>query len=247
MRAAIHEQQAVFEKTFGRPAVGGRAHTLIWPGYVDTAEALADAGLRMETNFLPYMGYQYGYFGSARAARFMDRNGSLLRISQQPMAMMDEAMACEHTLVPPTTPDEAYAIARRLYEGAATRFHGAICTCLHPVPQTHPERYRGVQAALRQAIVDATRLHHLPALTTSQWSAFHETRRGIELLYESGAWHVASDALQGCTVHLPASRRRPGTTIRQGLAWCSWERDLVPGRTERLAEEPAADTAASPV
>ena len=51
MRTRIQEEVALFEERYGYPPKTTRHHCVIWPGWVETAKALADAGFRMDTNF----------------------------------------------------------------------------------------------------------------------------------------------------------------------------------------------------
>jgi hypothetical protein len=235
LRQAVPEQQRLFEDAFGRRSVGSRAHSLLWPGYTEPAEIYAEHGARMETNFMPFRAFQYGYCGSARAARFSRADGTLINLSQQPTVFMDDPMSNDKSGLPARSPDEAYAVMTRFYDESATRYHGVLCTCLHPVPPGQHDGFRAVQAAMRQAIIDGTRRHHLPALTMRDWCAFHEARRELDLRLKDGAWQVAAGgAIHGLTLHRPVA----AGVLRQGWNWSSQQMNLAGDEHQTLTTNP---------
>ena len=228
IRRCVPEQQAIFEQTFGRRSVCSRAHSVLWPGYTDVAEILAEHGARMETNYFPFRGFQYGYCGSARPARFMALDGRTLNISQQTCVFMDDPMSNDKAGVPARSADEAYEIITRYYDESATRYHGAICTCLHPVREGATTNIHSVQPAMRQAVIDSTKKHGLRALNMRDWSAFHEARRQVAIQWSGEAWRVtATDAAKGLTIHTPSE----AGVCRQGLTWESRTCSLASGQT----------------
>jgi len=58
-----------------------------------TAKLLAERGARMETNYMPFRGCQYGYTGSARAGRFMRLDGGGIDLFQQPTQFMEHVFS----------------------------------------------------------------------------------------------------------------------------------------------------------
>ena len=75
MRTRIQEEVALFEERYGYPPKTTRHHCVIWPGWVETAKALADAGFRMDTNFRAGDHLQYGYLDRQRPADAVHRRG----------------------------------------------------------------------------------------------------------------------------------------------------------------------------
>ncbi|MFA9479557.1 hypothetical protein ACERK3_14805 [Phycisphaerales bacterium AB-hyl4] len=216
MRQALVEQQALFAETFGHAAVGGRAHTCVWPGYTDTAEALADVGHRIETNFCPLYG-GCGYRGSARAARFITPDGRMVPISQQPTVFMDDMLCHDKGMVAPSTPEAAHDWIERTYAASVTHYHGVICTCLHPVPMGPEALYRQIQDAALDAILTATADPEVGALSYRAWVEFLEARRNIRMTWSDGWQLHASSPVVGCTVLQPDAAAH--ATRRQGLSW----------------------------
>ena len=228
---AVPEQQALFRQVFGRPSVGSRAHSCLWPGYTEPAEIYAAAGARMETNFMPFRGCQYGYCGSARAGRFMTADGRVLPISQQPTVFMDDTMSNEKALLPARSPEEAYDIVTRVYAESVTRHHGVICTCLHPVSGGQLESLRRVQTGIRRAVIDATVSHRLQALTVGAWSAFHEARRTMDVWLEGNRWLARTqEPIANVTFHIPNTTG----VRRQGHGWTSIRTSLTPDETTAI-------------
>lgn len=228
----IHQHAALFREKTGLTAVAGRAHSLIWPGYTEMAAILAAEGFGLETNFMGFRGWQYGYLGSARPARFMRPDGTLIPLTQQLTLFMDDAFQGDKTLLPPRTPQQAYDIMRRFYAQSAGRFHGVICTCLHP-GHSVSDHYKKVRLAMRQAIIDATKAHSLPAVTARTWNSFCQARRGVDLCLQSNGWQVSSAvSISGLTLHLPAQ----AGISRAGLPWRSHTLNLIGGSSVLLSD-----------
>ncbi|MCC6422091.1 MAG: hypothetical protein IT447_01315 [Phycisphaerales bacterium] len=228
----LHQHAALFQEKTGLSPIVGRAHSVIWPGYTEMAEILSSSGFRMECNFLGFRGWQYGYLGSARPARFMRPDGTIIHLTQQPTIFIDDVMQGDKSLLPPRTPEQSYDIMRRFYDESASRFHGVICTCLHPYANA-PEQYRNVQYAMRQAILDATEALGLLALTARAWCNFCDARRCLELRRHENDWTLtAAAAIQGVTLHRPAS-----TGVRRaGLLWSSRILDIGQGESVTISE-----------
>lgn len=214
MQKAIGEQAELFAQNMGRRASGGRAHCLVWPGYTDVAACLAQHGFDIETNFMPFRGWQYGYLGSARPARFITTGGQCINTFQQPTTFMDDPMSNDKSLRPPCSVDETYNIVQRFYEDSVRHYHGVICTCLHPVPARGFEHYQAVQRAMRQAIIDATHSLSVPAVTTRAWGAFVQARSQLDLRWTGTAWQVASPLqIEQCTVLVPEATNTRAVTF----------------------------------
>lgn len=212
---AIASQQAQFEARFGRRSACSRAHSLLWPGYTETAAALATHGATMETNFGLMRGYRYGYPGSARPSRFLDEHGHFIPLLQQSTVFMDDPLTSDKCLMPPLGPEAAAELIRRTYRASAERYHGAICTCLHPVSADQVAcRYREVQPAMLEAILAVTAELGLPAFSQGDWAAFHEARRHCDLRWSSTGWRLAGQ-VPGLTLLYPAE----GGLRRQGHFW----------------------------
>lgn len=224
---AIREHAGLFREKTGLPAVAGRAHSLIWPGYTEMAEILASNGFRLETNFMGFRGWQYGYLGSARPARFMRPDGVVIPLTQQPTIFMDDTMQGCKALLPPRTPRQAYDLLRLFYNESANRFHGVICTCLHP-GSSLPDNYQNVRCAMRDAVLDATESLDLPAMTARAWSGFCDARRGLDLRRQANCWRLtAALPIRQGTLHNPAE----AGVRRAGLFWQSCELNLNQGES----------------
>ena len=91
MRTRIQEEVALFEERYGYPPKTTRHHCVIWPGWVETAKALADAGFRMDTNFRAGDHLQYGYLtGSGLPMRFIDEDGEFIECFEQETLFCDD-------------------------------------------------------------------------------------------------------------------------------------------------------------
>jgi len=223
----IPEQARAFrEHTNDRPAVGARGHCVLWPGYTEVAEAMAAAGIVLETSYCPPRGVQYGYGnGSGRASRMMTLDGHSLPVLQQSNTFMDDMLLTTKWLAPPVTFGEIPDLVARFYQESVTRYHGVINTCVHAAASPTDERKEGLTILL-EAVLNATRGHDLPALTVRDWVSFLEARRQVDLYYEDANWKVQADTpVRQATIHCPAD----AGTVRQGFPWKTVTRDLDAG------------------
>jgi hypothetical protein len=228
-RRVLPEQHRTFQAlTGGRRSVGSRGHSGIWPGYTEMAGLLADEGFRLDTNFFPLRGYQWGFLnGSARAARFHSPDGRRLGISQQATVLMDDCVLNEKSLLPAMNPDEIYEKLGGLYERAVSQHAGVVNLSLHP---SYHKAYEPGQDAILQAAFDANRTHGVPALTVRDWVAFQEARRQVDVYREGDGWCLKAGAVvNGLTC------RWPGT----GGATRSSTYRLAPGQSVRIEMESA--------
>lgn len=232
----IREQQKIFKEiTGGCISVGSRGHSVIWPGYTETAEVLANEGFRLDTSFGILRGVcECGYLtGSNRAARFITTEGRFLPISQQATVFMDDGMfSGDKMLLPPLSCDQAYEYVMRGYSEAVERFHGVMDVCIHPGNDGVADKHPDGQNAIRQAVFDATKKYQLPALTVRDWSAFQEARRQVDLYFEKDRWWLkARSAIRGLTCHFP----NQSGSCRQGFHWQSTTHDFSNGEVLAIA------------
>lgn len=211
----VRRDMAGFEERFGYRPRTNRGHCLIWPGWTEMAELLAEQGVRMDQTFIPRRFLRYGYLnGSGLPVKFMAADGRLLDIYEQNTQLTDDGeIQPEKFLVPGHARDEVVANALDLLEDCRDRFHGVFQVAFHPRLTVDSGLW------LLEAILGHCRASGIPMVGGERWVAFNDARRDVDFHdseYDgrTGTYRVvvtAREALPGATIMLPA--RRPGRRL----------------------------------
>ena len=227
MRARIFEEAALFAERYGYPPKTTRHHCVIWPGWVETARALADAGFRMDTNYRAGDHLQYGYLtGSGLPMRFIDEEGAFIEIFEQETLFSDDYVLVDKSFLPPLSEERAIAVSKEYIDAARERYHTVAHLYFHPIYATGVKVSTGQfirTAGWFEAVLKYAMQHELPLPSTDAWCAFNERRRATVLANQrwdadGGILHLtveAHDELPGGTLLVPA--RYDGRQVAQVL------------------------------
>lgn len=227
MRTRIQEEVVLFEERYGYPPKTTRHHCVIWPGWVETAKALADAGFRMDTNFRAGDHQQYGYLtGSGLPMRFIDEDGEFIEIFEQETLFCDDYVLVDKSFLPPLSEEQAIAVSKEYIDAARDYYHSVVHLYFHPIYSTGVQVNTGQfirTAGWFEAVLKYAAQEQLPMPSTDAWCTFNEQRRATVLCEqrwdeESGTLHVAiesQDGLPGGTLLVPA--RQDGREIVEAL------------------------------
>ena len=216
MRQRIQEEVALFEERYGFPPKTTRHHCVIWPGWVETAQALADAGFRMDTNYRAGDHQQYGYLtGSGLPMRFIDEDGEFIEIFEQETLFCDDYVLVDKSFLPPLSEEQAIAASKEYIDAARDRYHTVVHLYFHPIYATGVQVNTGQfirTAGWFEAVLKYAAQEALPVPSTDAWCAFNERRRTTVITEQrwdadSGALHLsveARDGLPGATLLLSA-------------------------------------------
>lgn len=216
MRQRIQEEVALFEERYGYPPKTTRHHCVIWPGWVETAKALADAGFRMDTNYRAGDHQQYGYLtGSGLPMRFIDEDGEFIEIFEQETLFCDDYVLVDKSFLPPLSEEQAIAVSKEYMDAARDRYHTVVHLYFHPIYATGVQVNTGQfirTAGWFEAVLKYAAQEHLPMPSTDAWCTFNEQRRATVLSQQrwdaaTGLLHLtveAQDSLPGGTLILPA-------------------------------------------
>ena len=216
MRTRIQEEVALFEERYGYPPKTTRHHCVIWPGWVETAKALADAGFRMDTNFRAGDHMQYGYLtGSGLPMRFIDEDGEFIECFEQETLFCDDYVLVDKSFLPPLSEEQAIATSKEYIDAARDHYHTVVHLYFHPIYATGVRVNTGQfirTAGWFEAVLKYAAQENLPMPSTDAWCTFNEQRRATVLTEQrwdaaSGVLHVtveAQDTLPGGTLSLPA-------------------------------------------
>ncbi len=212
MRARIQEEVALFEERYGYPPKTTRHHCVIWPGWVETAQALADAGFRMDTNFRAGDHLQYGYLtGSGLPMRFIDEDGEFIECFEQETLFCDDYVLVDKSFLPPLSEEQAIATSKAYMDAASDYYHTVVHLYFHPIYAAGVLVNTGQfirTAGWFEAVLKYAAQQELPMPSTDVWCTFNEQRRATAL--SGQCWDDASGILQ---LNVEAHDGLPGGTL----------------------------------
>ena len=244
MRTRIQEEVELFKQRYGYPPKTTRHHCVIWPGWVETAKALADAGFRMDTNYRAGDHLQYGYLtGSGLPMRFIDEHGEFIECFEQETLFCDDYVLVDKSFLPPLSEEQAIATSKEYIDAARDHYHTVVHLYFHPIYASGVQVNTGQfirTAGWFEAVLKYANQQQLPMPSTDAWCTFNEQRRATAI--EEQRWDAASgilhltiaarDSLPGGTMIVPA--RYDGRQVAEVV------RDGEPLRLERRSVAGAA-------
>lgn len=212
MAACIHDEVTSFTRYYNHPPKTTRHHCVVWPGWVETARALADARIRLETNYRAAERYQSGYLtGSGLPMRFIDENGEFIECFQQETLLCDDYALIDKSFLRPLSEAQVIDLSRRLLADARERYHTAVQIYFHPVYSTGLTVHTGQfihTAGWLEAVLKFCQENRIPMPSTDAWCEFNERRR--QTVIGESAWDPTTGLL---TFDLDSAHGLPGGTI----------------------------------
>jgi hypothetical protein len=223
---------ARFEEKLGFRPRSLRSHCVIFPGWDESPRLFAEAGLRLDTNFLSGYRYQSGLAnGSGLPVRFIGRTGEIIDCYEQCTLHGDDVMCSPKSLLPPYSEDQALEVSRQVMHDCATRYHGVYHPYFHPL-------YLGGRGGLPTrrwftGVLQAAREQGMPSVNADEWLSFTDARRET----------VVAD------VHWDGEMGRLGFTLTAASGVCGLTLLLPPccGRVPESATVDDAPVAIAPV
>lgn len=216
MRKRIQVEAALFKERYGYAPKTTRHHCVVWPGWVETAQALADAGFRLDTNFRAGDHMQYGYLtGSGLPMRFIDETGEFIELFEQETLFCDDFVLVDKSFLPPLSEEQAIAVSKEYIDAARDRYHTVVHLYFHPVYAAGVKVNTGQfirTAGWFEAVLKYTAQQELPIPSADAWCMFNEQRRATVITEQrwdavGGTLLLAiesQDGLPGGTLLLPA-------------------------------------------
>ncbi len=212
MRTRIQEEVTLFEERYGYPPKTTRHHCVIWPGWVETAQALADAGFRMDTNYRAGDHQQYGYLtGSGLPMRFIDEDGEFIEIFEQETLFCDDYVLVDKSFLPPLSEEQAITVSQEYIDAAIERYHTVVHLYFHPIYATGVQVNTGQfirTAGWFEAVLKYAAQQKLPMPSTDAWCTFNEQRRTVVLAQQN--WEASNGVLR---LTVEAQSAMPGATL----------------------------------
>jgi hypothetical protein len=180
-----------------------RTHCCLWTGWVETARIQAEYGFRMNLDyyhFSPYLRdsggkWVFGHFtGGAYPMRFVDEQGGILDIYQQPTQLVDEHLLKVFDWGPGLDGAGAVAVSRELIDRAVERSYGPIATQFHVDGLSPDALFRDDARAFVEGTVDYARSKGMAVWSAQRWLTFVESRRKIQ--FEALSWNEREKTLE---------------------------------------------------
>jgi hypothetical protein len=193
----------VFAERCGSPAPRTvRHHRLQWLGWAEQAKLERTHGLSMDLNFTTARPVRNGYlFGAGRPLRFVDDDGTVLDVWQQPTQFEDDLILGDHEISLRIDTREACAMYDALLEDALARWHTALAVNLHP---GNFARYSGEWG---RHLMAATARAGVPIWNAERWLDFTLARDAARIGVpeeRGGGWRVnVSHAAPALTLLFP--------------------------------------------
>jgi hypothetical protein len=196
-----------------------RHHRLQWLGWAEQARLEARHGFEMDLNFTTARPVRNGYlFGAGRPIRFVDEDGSLIPVWQQPTQFEDDLILGDHEISLRVETPEACAMYDSLLDDAVRFWHSVIAVNLHP---GNYMRYSGDWG---RHLVARTASLGVPIWNSERWLSFTAARAALCVTRPvagdgAGRWQltVPAGASAGADVTLLVPGRFGGGELR-GIA-----------------------------
>ncbi len=230
----LAESIARHSRIYGTPVRTIRNHAVRWQGYVDAARALATHGVRMEFNYLPVAPFFWALCGSGRPMRFVDADGAVLDIYQQPTSWTEECLIHpEYVFSFKWTMGLAIAVTNEYIDAAATQYYSPVTINSHPVS------FAGYSRPLIEAHWQAAERNHMPILSADEWLDWTIAREQVRVTWVGNELRISADsAVEEVTVLLPqgaAAVGRVHAVTRWGRAYQAVTVHLAAGESQVIA------------
>jgi hypothetical protein len=211
-----------------------RTHYLTWWGWTETAQLLAQYGIRMDfsiTGMNPHNIFVvpttrlrspagYGYInGSGQPMKFMNSEGKLINLFSQLTQVEDDVIAAAYVASPPNdslTIHKLIEVNRRLIDESVDDYNTALVYNFHPehalwrFPPNAPVSWQWITAT-----IDYLSQRKVPMLSGDTWLHFVEARHNIRMnrVTYNPFTHKSTFTLscpldvQGLTLLLPIPRK----------------------------------------
>jgi hypothetical protein len=192
MRGQLRQEFDAFEERYHHRPVSYRGHSVVWAGWTETAQYLAENGVRLDTNFVAARYYQRGYLnGSGLPVKFMDEDGRVIDVYEQCTISTDDGWLSDKCFLPAYSIEECIAASRQQLIDAVQKYHTVFHPYFHPLA-TNPRQVH-TQPWLT-AMLGYCRALNVPCVSDESWLSFNDARRAMQL--QSLAFDVARGCLE---------------------------------------------------
>jgi hypothetical protein len=225
-----------------------RTHRVLWNGWVETARVQAGRGFRMNVDYYhigpPFQAddgsWPAGHFiGSGLPMKFVDEQGRIINIYQQPTQLADEHwLATTNRGWAGMDGEQATRVARGLIDGCLAGAHAALCVQYHmDFTSADQPDYQNAHRWLT-GILGYARRRGLPILSAERWLAFVEARHDAavtDLRWDDSS-STLSFAMEIRPVAEPMTVLLPSQFGERRLSEVRMDGRVVTGRADRVGE-----------
>lgn len=188
---AVRRDLASYVIRFGHWPRTIRAHNLSWAGYVEPPKAYRRNGFRMDLSYVSYLPGMDGYMsGSALPMRFVDPDGRIIDVYQQPTQFEDDIqMGTWHAQG--LSSEEATKRSVDMLQQSIARFHEPV------VMNIHPKHYATLSGGWARNTMAYARDHGVPIWSADRWLAFWESREAARFTGLTFRENMLSFGIQG--------------------------------------------------
>ena len=188
----------------------------------------------MDFNYLPVAPYYWALCGSGRPMRFVDADGAVLDIYQQPTNWTEECLIHpEYVFSFKWTMNLAIAVTDEYIDAAATHYYSPVTINSHPVS------FASYSRPLIEAHWQAAERNHMPIISAQEWLEWTIAREQVQLSWVGAELRISSDAaIPHVTILLPAGTTTsiPGQTVmRWGKEYKTVSLHLAAGESKVIA------------
>jgi hypothetical protein len=202
----VRADVATFRDRFGSTPVANRNHCLIWKGWADLARVYAELGVRMDLNAQGTGEVWTGFlFGSARPSRFVDLDGSVIDVFQQPTQVFDDTSMIER--LGGDHEREAAAVADHLRHCRDVTFQPLSM-------QSHPVSFASYSGPFFTTVWRHARDLGVPIWSAEEWARDTDARDRSTMITGADGWTVRAygttvpGSPSGRTLMLPVPAER---------------------------------------
>lgn len=192
MQTEIRRAVLSFEQAYGFKPTTHRGHCVIWVGWTEMAEALSEAGIRLDTNFYTGVGLNGGFVnGSALPVKFIDLQGNMIDLYEQSTSIMDDHFSPKLVLEVASY-EKALRMTKQLVE-TCCRMHGVIMADFHPYCNAGKP---GTDNSIRwiEAMLQFCNEAEIPNIGAEDWLQFNDGKRGLKI--DKYEWHDKEQTLE---------------------------------------------------
>lgn len=164
------------QDTFGVDIRTIRQHAIRWQGYVEAARVLEAACVELETNYYSIRPFAASYMtGSGRPMRFVDQDGEIINVFQQPTMISEDTTIGTHSFAPHWSTEFVLERVAGVMDENLGMYYTGLTVNIHPVSFVDYAR------ELAEGIWDLACERSIPIVSADEWLWFTRARHGVQM------------------------------------------------------------------
>jgi hypothetical protein len=182
---------------YGPVSQTARTHAVVWTGWTETARVQASYGMRMNldyyhvgTAFRKETGeWAFGHMtGSGLPIKFVDEQGRILNIYQQPTQLADDHLLNLHWGGDvKLSAEDAVKVSERLLDSSVDGYYSAVGAIFHTDPFDEDEKFAREEARWLDGTLAHAAEKGIPIWSAEEWLRFTDVRHDAD--FAEVRWH----------------------------------------------------------